>query len=558
MESEASNVVNRTYHKIRNIVPLEKRNVFVVYFIILLGAAIDNLNATGAMTLTVSIQEAFNTNSVITGWVLSGYALTLGSFIMITGKLADIFGPHNVYICGLLIMWICALISACLPHTSIIPLIVFRAIQGVGASALIPSAISLAANYFSGPYAKYLDKAIVSLIVVLTCTMGFGLILGGAFSETSIGYRGFFYFNFAYSFVIDVALLFLIIPINKTDGHKNLSLKQLDFVGAFLVVVGVLLMILGLIQGGEDWKSAKAIAPLLVGFFTFIAAFVYEILYLKRYQLKHQDKDSSYNWKLQVQLLFPPELIKIPNFVIFLIVCGTYYAGYAMIVVTAVQYYSFIEHNSPIICAIKVFPATFGMMFGATTYRYSYYCKIGLKNMFIISSLMAVGGTIWFSRLDFEIANSYWKFNFIALFIYGYGVNIFFNIYMVIVVENTPLHLQGVVSGVFQTCSQVLLSMGNALVPSIIGTIYFANTFEEKLALHKKFRTVLYVIIGFHAVPVLLMLFCIKNPQRKTKDINVVETENVHKEQEVLNVYAEEEILNETSDSSLQTKLDIA
>ncbi|TID15025.1 hypothetical protein CANINC_004696 [Pichia inconspicua] len=503
----------------------------------------DNFNATGGMTLTINIQEAFKTNSAITGWVLSGYALTLGSFIMITGKLADIFGPHNVYLCGLFVMWVCALICACLPHTSIIPLIVFRALQGIGASALIPSTISLTANYFSGSYSKYLNRCIVIMIVVLTSSMGFGLILGGAFSETSIGYRAFFYFNFAYTFIVDVILLFLIIPINKTEDHKRLHIRQLDFVAAFLVVVGILLMILGLIEGGEKWKSAKAIAPLIVGFFTFISAFLYETYYLRRYQLRHQDKDKSFNWKLQVQLLFPPELLKIPNFFPFLVVCGLYFGGYTMILVTGIQYYSFIEHNSPIICALKVFPATFGLIFGASVYRYSYYSKIGLRKMLILSSVLSLGGAIWFSRINYNIKSSYWKYNFIALFLYGYGLNMFFNIYLVIVVEHTPLHLQGVVSGVYQTCSQVLLSIGNALVPSVIGTVDFATTLDEKQGLHEKFRTVLYIAIAFQAVPVLIFLFCLQNPQRKGEQSEV----------EVVEIPEKNESLNDLCNQSVES-----
>ncbi|TID28270.1 hypothetical protein CANINC_002583 [Pichia inconspicua] len=451
MESESLNFAIRTYQQLRNVVPMEKRNIFLVYFLILLGTALDNFNSAGGMTLAINIQEAYKTSSVITSWVLSAYALTLGAFIMLTGKLADIFGPHNVYIFGLLIMWVCVLVCACLPQTSIIPLIVFRAFQGLGASALIPSSIALAANYFTGPYEKFLGRSIVLLIVAVT-------------------------------------------------GR--------------------------LTEGGENWKSSKAIAPLIVGFFTFIASFIYEIFYLKRFQMKHEDKDPSYDWKLEVQLLFPPELIKIPNFVLFLLVCGFHYATYAMIHVAGIEYYSFVEHNSPIIAALKVFPATLRLIFGASTYRLSYYKKIGLRNMFVLSAFMALAGTIWFSRINFQVKNSYWKYNCFALFLYGYGVNIFFNIYMVIVVERTPLHLQGVVSGVYQTCCQVLLSFGNALVPSIVGSIELANSLEEKISLHKKLRTLFYIIIALQAVPAVILTLFLKTPQngKEKENLTIVST----------------------------------
>ncbi|TID30082.1 hypothetical protein CANINC_001368 [Pichia inconspicua] len=522
MESESSNFAIRTYQHLRNVVPMEKRNIFLVYFLILLGTALDNFNSAGGMTLAINIQEAYKTSSVITSWVLSAYALTLGAFIMVTGKLADIFGPHNIYIFGLLII----------------------AIQGLGASALIPSSIALAANYFSGPYEKYLGRSIVVLIVAVTGSMGFGIILGGAFSETSIGYRGFYYFSFAYTFLVDVALLFLMIPITKTEGHQKLSIKQLDWVGAILAVGGLLLMILGLTEGGDTWKSAKAIAPLIAGIFTFIASFVYEIFYLRKFQMKHKDKDPSYDWRLEVQLLFPPELVKIPNFIPFLLVCGFYYATYAMIHVAGIAYFSYIVHDPPIIAALKVFPATLGLMTGAAAYRLSYYSKVGLRNMFILSAFLTLVGTIWFSRINFQVKNSYWKYNCFSLFIYGYGVNMFFNIYMIIVIEKTPLHLQGVVSGVYQTCCQVLLSFGNALVPSIAGSLGFANTLDEKISLHKKLRTLFYVIIALQTVPAVVLTVFLKNPQKGKEEADVVVVAT--KEEEISSDEISESLKTET------------
>ena len=509
----------------RTVVPEEKRNVFVVFGIILSASALDNLNSSSSLTLAADIQKRFNTDSSTATWVLSGYALTLGSFIMISGKISDIIGSHNLFLIGLGVFWVSALICALIPNTSIVALIVFRAIQGIGASSLIPSTIAMAANYFSGPLAKYLNGMIVCSILALTATIGLGVVLGGAFSESKIGYKGFFYFVFAYSLVCHIALIFLIIPIKKTESHNKLKMKNIDFVAAFLVIAGCLLMILGLTEGGDNWKSPKAIAPLIVGFFTFLSALAYEYFYIKKYQIKHDNEDKSTNWRLQVDLLFPPEISKIPNVYSFLTIRGTYFATTIMLTAIGVQTFTLIDHEPPIVAAVKAFPLSIGLVFGAFIYRDSYYKKVGYKNMFIISSVLSLASVIWFSRTKFDTVNSYWKYNFIPYFMFGYSINIFFNIYMPLVVQSTPLHLQGVVNGIFQTSSQVLLSVGNALVPSITGNLEKAYTFEEKTYIQKKFRAVLYVMIGFHAFVVLLMVFAIKDttksiqPEREEKEI---------------------------------------
>lgn len=499
----------------QQVIPLEKRNVFVVYFMVLLATSLDNLNSTAALTMTANIEKEFNTDSSTASWVLSGYALTLGSFIMISGKISDIIGPHNLFLIGLTSVWICALICACIPHTSIITLIVFRALQGIGASSLVPSTIALAANYFTGEYAKYLPAAVIGFIISLTGTLGFGIILGGAFSETSIGYKSFFFFVFAFGFFCDGILFFLIIPINKTEEHHHLKMKNIDFIGAALVIIGILLIILGLTEGGEDWKAPKAYIPLIVGFFTFLSSLIFEILYIRRFKMKHKNSDNSSDWRLQMDLLFPPEIIKIPNFLPFLIVCGIYYATFTMMLAIGIEYYSFVEEESPIISAIKVFPLTVGLVFGAIIYRASYYEKMGLRNMFILSSMLTLGSCIWYSRTNYSVHNSYWKFGFASLFLYGYGMNMFFNIYIGVVVANTPLHLQGVVNGIYQTCSQVLLSIGNALVPSILGNLQRATNEEMKHEFHVKFQSVFYVIMGFHATVFFVMILFVNNPRKK-------------------------------------------
>jgi MFS family permease len=506
------------FHKVRNYVPLEKRNKFMVYALILIGTALDNLNSMSALTMSPDIKEAFGTDTSTASWVLSGYGLTLGSFIMVTGKISDVIGPHNLYIIGITIIWICALICACIPHTSIIPLIVFRAIQGIGASSLLPSTMSITANYFSGDDIKYLGPAIICMIVALTATLGVGIVLGGAFSLTSIGYQSFFYFIFAYALVVDIALLFFIIPINKTAEHAKMKLKNINFVSSFLMIVGCLLVILGLTEGGEKWKSAKAIAPLVVGFFTIISSFLYENYYLKPYQIKHQNMDKSSDWRLQVDILFPGEILKIPNFPALLITSGAYYAILTMMVSVVVQYHTFIDHDSTIIVALKAFPSAVGLVFGAFVFRDSYYQKIGHRKMFILSGAISLGSVIWLSRMSFEHKNSYWKYEMVSMFLFGYGCNMFFNMYMPTAISHTPLHLQGVVMGVFQTGSQLMLSVGNALIPSIVGNINPAITFDQKKALHTKFETVLYVIIAIQAVVFLIMIFMIRIPSETTAE----------------------------------------
>ncbi|CAI8492270.1 unnamed protein product [Pichia kudriavzevii] len=540
----------------RNLVPLEKRNIYVAYGIALVGVTLDNMNSAAIIILQQDLEKKFNTNSSVASWVLSSYALTLGSFIMVTGKIADIIGPDTVYLVGLGIIWITSLICALLPHSSIIPLIVFRAIQGIGASSLLPSVLSLMANYFTGPKLKHLQTAISALFVALTSIFSIGLILGGVFSLTSLGYRAYFWFTFSLALFCDISLFFLIIPVRKTKAHNSLNIKNFNYISASLVVVGVLLIILGLTEGAEGWRHAKAILPLIVGLFTIVFALFFDGFYLKRYQEKHSNKEKSSDWRLQIDLLFPPELIKIPNVAIFLICCSLYYAVMLMVMVTAVMFYQDIEHNSSIITALKVSPLGFGLAFGAAIYRPWMYEKFKGNKLFVYSGALTLGGLIWFSRIHYGTSNSFWKYGFISLFMWGYGCNMFFNIYMKIVVDFTPLHLQGVVNGIFQTVSQVFLSIGNALVPSIIGDVVVAYSLEEKNHLQSRLKIILYVAMAFNTL--ILVLCCF------VKTVRQVDREAIEKniDQETIKSStdeekgSEQEIGSSSSESSLSCEKD--
>ncbi|GME77884.1 unnamed protein product [Ambrosiozyma monospora] len=179
--------------KVRTVIPIEKRNKWVVFSVCLMASSLDNLSVSGGITSTVSVQEAFNTTSTNATWVISAYALTLGAFILISGKLSDILGADNILMFGTCVMSSFSLICAAI-EKSVIALIIFRAFQGIGASALVPSGIAFTAGYFAYDF-NVMQKANRLLSIALTGALGLGTLIGGAFALTSIGYN--------YSFAFD-------------------------------------------------------------------------------------------------------------------------------------------------------------------------------------------------------------------------------------------------------------------------------------------------------------------------------------------------------------------
>ncbi|GME73549.1 unnamed protein product [Ambrosiozyma monospora] len=551
--------------KIRNLIPIEKRNKWVVFTICLLALSLDNLCVSGGVTTTVNIQEAFHTTSTNATWIISAYALTLGSFILIFGKLADILGAHNVFLFGSCIMSLFSLICAVIDD-SIIALIVFRALQGIGGSALVPSSIALTAGYF-GHDLELMKRANKWLVLALTGSFGGGMLIGGAFALTDIGYKSFFYFVFALATFCSIILFFTIIPVPR---HNQVHLKDLNYGGVIVLVGGLLLVILGLTEGGHKWRQPAAYITLPAGFLLVLSVVLFEVVYIKRFRVKHGNKklvdaerqddpttipvtliiklgshvtatpmgnssssetnidhvivedpaDLNYNsdWRLTMDYLFPPECAKIPNFFVFLFLIITYYIALCVNMTGLFQYHQFVEHNSSIISALKIFSMAIGILFGVLSYHDSILVKLGTKWFMVFCGTLALGSSIWFSRIDFRKENSFYKYEMVSIALNGFAINYYFDVFLNSVMASTPMHLQGSVAGIYFTAGQVGVSLGDAIFTSVVGELGAAATFEEKVELHKKIINGLYVSVAACAISFIGSLFTVDTDSVKARE----------------------------------------
>ncbi|CCH42015.1 putative membrane protein [Wickerhamomyces ciferrii] len=497
--------ISKSINKLQSIIPLNKRNKLLVYTIILLNVTLDNINVSGTLTSIFSISNQFKSSTTTTSWVLASYALTLGACIIIAGKLSDILGAHNIFIYGLLGQSLMALITAVIDD-QIIVLIVFRALQGIFASSLIPSAFAITGNYFQDS-TKSLSKAISLLLMSITASLGVGLILGGAFSETKIGYKGLYYFTFSLGFISSVILWFYAIPIIPTKEHEKLSIKNLDFGGSLLLVIGLILMILGLTEGGESWHHPRSYVPLIIGGIITIGVILFEMVYIQNFknkvdkELTMKDEESleqslKKDWRYKLELLFPGEVIKIPNFPQYVITSFLYYMSLISIMTTNIQYNQYVQLDSPIICGLKALPISLGLLFGSSIYKHHIVKKIGIRLVYTSSSIIIITMSIWNSYLNFQSTNSYWKYECFAMFFIGYGINLYFQILWNDYALDTPLHLQGVVSGIFQTSGQIGICFGNTIISTINGDIKYDENWENRLELHDKFKQNFYLVYG--------------------------------------------------------------
>ena len=217
------------------------------------------------MTITVqAIIRQVGGSVVSVSWVMNGYNLVLTVLFLPMGRLGDRYGHKLVFTLGLALFTAASL--PCALATSVPTLVAWRVVQGVGAAAVVPTALALLLQAFPERrqgFAAGLFGAVSSLALAV------GPVLGGVL----VWYRGWpavFWLN------IPVGILGVILALTLTRGLRTPRTRAaLDWPGVGLVSAGLFCVTLAIIQGNDwGWVSAAFIG-LFAGGFAILLAWVW-------------------------------------------------------------------------------------------------------------------------------------------------------------------------------------------------------------------------------------------------------------------------------------------
>ena len=216
----------------------------VALFMSLIGVSIVNV-------ALPSIQSSLNASQSELQWVLSGYALTFGVGLVLTGRAGDIFGRGPLFIAGVALFTAASIAAGFAPDP--ISLNIARAFQGIGSGLLSPQAVGMIQLYFRGAErarAFGVFGAAVGVSVAVGPLLG-GLLIQAAGPEQ--GWRWTFFVNVPVG-IIGIILALLWIPkplLNRSrDSATALSTtsRDLDPVGAVLLGLAVFAVLLPFVE----------------------------------------------------------------------------------------------------------------------------------------------------------------------------------------------------------------------------------------------------------------------------------------------------------------------
>jgi EmrB/QacA subfamily drug resistance transporter len=213
-----------------------------------------------------SIQHDLNAPISDLQWVMDAYTLVVASLLMFSGSMADRFGRRRTFQLGLVLFTLGSLL--CSSAWNIDTLIVFRALQGLGASMLNPVALSIITNTFQQPKAR--AHAVGIWAAVAGISMALGQLLGGALTD-ALGWRSIFLINVPIGIAV-VVLTALYVPESKASRAR-----RLDPIGQLLVFVALACLMSAIIEGPRlGWQSALAVGLFGTAVASLIAFLLYE------------------------------------------------------------------------------------------------------------------------------------------------------------------------------------------------------------------------------------------------------------------------------------------
>jgi len=207
-----------------------------------------------------SIQDGLHVATTTLQWLVSGYAVAFGGFLLLGGRLADTYGRARLYRIGLVAFVVASMAGGLAVEPGL--LIASRVVQGIGAAMLAPAGLSLLVTSWSEQ--KERSHALGIYGAIASAGFASGAVLGGLLVEVT--WRLVFFVN------VPVGVALLVASFRLLPPDPPSSRGQLDVPGAILVTAGVSLLVFAVARAGDTLQVTQpvviaAVAVLLLGAF---------------------------------------------------------------------------------------------------------------------------------------------------------------------------------------------------------------------------------------------------------------------------------------------------
>jgi EmrB/QacA subfamily drug resistance transporter len=317
-----------------------------------------------------SIQRSLGFSQQNLQWVVSGYILTYGGFLLLGGRLGDLLGRRRMLLTGLAVFALASLTGGLAQSAGL--LVAARLVQGVGAALMAPAALSeLTTSFREG---KDRNTALGAWGAISGLAAAAGVFLGGVLTQGP-GWRWVFFVNPPICVLVAVGVLVL---LANDPGARNRT-STFDVQGAVLVTGGMLLLVYSLVRAPVvGWGSGQTILT-LAGAAILLAAFALN-------ELRSSDP------------LVPLAILRVKGLVAADLTQLIAFAGFLAMFFYATLYMQEVLHYSPLKGGAAYLPITAGFAV-AGGIASQLITRIGTRPVVVAGCLTAAAGIYLVSRV---------------------------------------------------------------------------------------------------------------------------------------------------------------
>ena len=414
----------------------DSRRRWLALYVLCLASLMIVLDVTIVGVALPSIREDLGFSGTSLAWVVNGYLLTYGGFLLLGGRLGDLFGHRRLFIAGIVVFTLASL--ACGLATTQWFLVAARSVQGLGGAVASAVSLSLMVGLFTEPAER--AKAMGIFGFVASGGGSIGVLLGGILTD-ALSWHWIFLVNFPIG-VLVVLLSLRLIPAASSARAGG----RLDVAGAVTVTASLMLAVFAIVNGNEQgWTSARtlgvlgAAAALFAAFLAIESRVAAPLVPLRLFRLRNLSTSAG------VGILWS----------------GAMFAWFFM----AALYLQLVLGYSPLQIGLAFLPGN--MIMGALSIGLSakLVMRYGIKKPLATGLLLAAAGLALLVRAPVD--GSYVVDVLPSMILLGLGAGIAFNPVLLAAMGDVEPAESGLASGVVNTAFMMGGAVGLAVLASV-------------------------------------------------------------------------------------------
>lgn len=421
------------------------------------------LDATIVNVALPTIQDAlkFTTDAQLQ-WIVTSYALLFGGFLLLGGRLADLFGRRRMFLAGVILFAIASLLAGISQNPG--QIIAFRAMQGLGGALLAPAALSLVLSIFKEGAER--NRALGVWSMVAAGGGAVGLILGGVLTQY-VDWRWIFFIN------IPIAAAIVATALKYVPASKPTERERVDIFGALTITGSLMSLVYALAKAAElGWGSASTLISFGL-FAILLGVFIINELLVRHPLIKLSVfTRRNVTGGALVQLLMPAAMF------------GMFF--YLSI------YLQQILNYSPTYTGLANLPFSFTVVAVAGILSRK-VAKVNAKAILVVAPLLVAASLLFFARVPVDA--NYWIDIFPGIILMAGSMAAVFVLATLVATSGVSHEESGLISGLLNTGQQV----GGAIGLAVLTVVSTTTTNNELTKINGDMSLVPNALVqGFH------------------------------------------------------------